>query len=181
MEFEHLDNLVAYMIVMGLRNTELIDYLFDKIDIRKQEFTTSLIREHMIAFQSKKANRQQVVKNPKVAAVKDQGKKKEKGKKVTAQCNWCWKENGHRSDVCRFGPGGELHDPVKFPQKERPPWWKDKPELQVTKKKAKCVSDLNKKFEETARQSENEGTSDEENSTVERHVVNRVKVKQRVR
>ena len=85
MEFEHLDNLVAYMIVMGLRNNKLIDYLFDKIYIRKEEFSTSLIREHMIAFQSKKANRT-VVKG-KVAAVKDQGKKKEKGKKVTAQCN----------------------------------------------------------------------------------------------
>ena len=107
------------MIVMGLRNNELIDYLFGNIDIRKQEFSTSLLRQHMIAFQSEKANRTLV--KSKVAAVKDQIKKKEKGKerKVTSQCNWCWKENVNRRDVCRFAPGGELHDPEKYPQKPK--------------------------------------------------------------
>ena len=61
-----------------------------------------------------------------------------------------------------------------------PPWWKDKPDLQRTKNKAKCVTDLNKQFEETAKESETEGTSDEKNSSVDKHVARRVKIKQRV-
>ena len=138
----------------------------------------------MIAFQSKKANR--TVVKAKAAAVKktDQNMKKDKSKekKVTYQCHWCWRENRHRRDVCKFQPGGEWHDPAKhLPQKPKPAGWKDRPELQKTKAKANAVKDLNKEFDNDAKKEESEteeGTSDEE-SSVGKQVARRVKIKQK--
>ena len=110
-----------------------------------------------------------------VKAVKNQSKKK----KVHSQCSWCYRENNHKTDVCRFGPGGSQYDPVKFPQKEKPAGWVDRPELQVTKKKAdKVKANLGDRFEAAAaEQSDNEATSeDEQASGVQRHA-NKVTLK----
>ena len=60
LELEYIDNLLSYLVVMGLKNNELIDYLFDNIDIAKTEFTTELLRTHVIAFHSKKSNKSAV-------------------------------------------------------------------------------------------------------------------------
>ena len=57
LEIEDIDNLLSFLVVMGLKSNELIDYLFDNIDIAKTEFTTELLRTNVIAFHSKKSNK----------------------------------------------------------------------------------------------------------------------------
>ena len=64
---EDIDNLLSYLVVIGLKNNELIDYLFDHIDITKTEFTTELLRENVIAFHSKKSNKSNAGLKAKVA------------------------------------------------------------------------------------------------------------------
>ena len=86
---------------MGLKNNELIDYLFKHINITKTEFTTELLREHVIEFHSKKSNKSVVkAKVAKAAKPEKKSNKNKEKKEVTSQCTWCWRENGHRTEEC---------------------------------------------------------------------------------
>ena len=56
LQFEDLDNLIAYNVVMGLKNADMIKYMFEHIDIETEEFTTVNIQELILRYRSFKRN-----------------------------------------------------------------------------------------------------------------------------
>ena len=86
LELEDIDNLLSYLVVVGLKSNELINYLFNNIHIAKTEFTTELLRTNVIAFHSKKSNKSAVrAKVAKAAEPKKKNNKNKDKKEVTSQ------------------------------------------------------------------------------------------------
>ena len=81
-------NLLAYNVVMGLKNADLIKCLLEHIDMEVEEFTTVNIQEWILRNDSAKRNTATATKAKEAKSSKEKNKKTEEKQKK-------WRNNAH--------------------------------------------------------------------------------------